>query len=78
MVLEEQAREAESLLGYRVFQVAVDKMKENLVNAMVALPAGDPRLSIQHLKLKLLDEVVAELKSITVRLKMTKPPSGEY
>jgi hypothetical protein len=78
LVLEEQAREAESLLGHRVFQVAVDRMKESLVNVMVSLPAGDPGVSMQHLKLKVLDEVVMELKSIVTRLKMAKPPSGEY
>lgn len=71
LALEDQAKEAESLLGHKIFHAAVMELRRTLVLQILACPIGDTRITALHTKAKLLDELVGELKSIANAVKMT-------
>ena len=74
--LEDRAKEAESLLGHKIFGAAVAELRRSLVLQMLACPMNDPKLLIIHGKAKLLDELVGELKSIANEIKIARRPEG--
>lgn len=74
--LEDRAKEAESLLGHRIFGAAVSELRRTLVLQILACPANDPKIMSIHAKAKLLDELIGELKSIANEIKMVRRPEG--
>lgn len=73
-LLADQAREAESLLGHRIFGLAMDRMKQSLMDQIIALPLGSEKLTHLHTKLKLLDEFRGELKAIVADFRLARKP----
>lgn len=61
---KDRAAEAESLLGHRIFGEAMGELRRRYHEQIEALPLGSPGLIQLHTKLKVLDEVVGELRSI--------------
>jgi hypothetical protein len=70
--LEERASNAQELLGYPVFQEAVTSLRRTLVERLLVLPAGDPKVVELHTMAKLLDEVVGELRSYVAATKVRR------
>ena len=62
---KDRAQEAESLLGHRIFGEAVQQLRETYLGQIEALPVNAPGLIHLHTKLKVLAEVVGELRSIS-------------
>ena len=69
---QDRAREAESLLGHRIFGEAVINMRRSIVERWLALPIGDPKLLELHMKAKVLDELVGELRSFVTEIKIRR------
>ncbi len=74
--LAEHAKEAESLLGHRIFGAAVSELRRTLVLQILACPVNDSKILQIHAKARLLDELVGELKSIANEIKMNRKPEG--
>ena len=70
--LQDRAADAGSLLGHKIFQEAVASLRESILTRLLLLPVGDPKVVELHAKAKLIDEVVAELRSFVTDLKMAK------
>lgn len=69
---EDRAREAGSLLGHRVFVEAVAGLRRSIIERLLVLPAGDPKVSELHTKAKVLDELVGELRSYVAATKVRR------
>lgn len=64
LVLEEKKIQAEALLGHEIFGEAVRALRQHYFERIEACAAGDEaRLRIEHLKLKMLAELVSQLQS---------------
>jgi hypothetical protein len=68
--LEERAGAAQQQLFDPVFQEAVSSLRRTLVERLLVLPAGDPRVAELHTMAKLLDELVGELRSYVAATKV--------
>lgn len=62
--MQDRAQEAGSLLGHKVFGEAIEELKKDYFIQITELPVGSPKVLEIHAKIRLLDEVVGELKSI--------------
>lgn len=72
MAAQDRAREADSLLGHKVFKEAIEAMRQDLVIQIIGLQLGSERLPILHVKLKLIDEVVGALRSFVADVQLRK------
>jgi hypothetical protein len=61
---KDRASQAESLLGHRIFGEAMLALRQRYHDQIEALPLGAPGLIQVHTKLKVLEEIVGELRSI--------------
>lgn len=68
----ERAQEAQGLLGYPIFGEAVTALRRSLLERLLTLPAGDPKVSELHTMAKLLDQLVGELRVIANDMKFKK------
>jgi hypothetical protein len=59
----ERAEEAQSLLGSPIFGMAVARLRAEYIDQMIACQPGDVNLALVHAKLKIIDEVIGQLKS---------------
>ena len=63
LVLEERKSQAEELLGHPIFGEAVRALRQSYFERIESCSAGDEaRLRIEHLKLKMLAELVSQLQ----------------
>jgi len=76
LALEDRAKEAESLLGHRIFNEAVAKVRANILVRILAAPINDPAILQLQAKAKVLDELIGELKTMVTDVKMAKKPEG--
>lgn len=72
LAVQDRAREADSLLGHKVFKEAIEAMRQDLLMQIAGLPLGSERLQLLHVKLKLIDEVVGALRSFVADVQMRK------
>ncbi len=72
--LRDRAQEAESLLGHRIFADAVAQVRAGILVNILASQVNDPAILTLHMKAKVLDELVGELKTMVTDLKMAKRP----
>jgi hypothetical protein len=64
LALEDQAKQAESLLGHPIFGEAAKALHQHYLAAIEAVPVGaTERLVYEHMKVKVLGEVIASLQS---------------
>jgi hypothetical protein len=68
----ERAQEAQSLLGHIVFGEAVTQLRRTILERLLALPAGSPDVPVLHMKAKMVDEIVGELRSIANEIKFRR------
>lgn len=68
----ERAQEAQSLLSHPIFGEAVTALRRSLLERLLAMPAGDPKVQELHTMAKLLDQIVGELRVIANDLKFKK------
>jgi hypothetical protein len=73
----ERAEEATSLLGHAVFGEAVTSLRRSILEGILAAPAGSEEVVKLHHKAKLLDELVGELKAMTVQVRMMRKQRQE-
>lgn len=69
---KDRAQEAESLLGHRIFGEAMLQLKASWHDQIDAMPLNSPQLSIIHTKIKVLEEIVGELRSIVADARFGK------
>lgn len=72
---QERSEEARSLLGHVVFAEAVATLRRTILERLIALPAGDPRVAEVHMQAKVLDEVVGELRRTVAEVKFRRKGS---
>lgn len=72
MEAQDRAKEAESLLGHRIFGEAVQSLRRSIVERFLAAPIGDPKLAELHMRAKVLDELVGELRSFVTETKIRR------
>lgn len=70
----DRAEEATSLLGHRIYGEAIGQLRQNYLDTIAALPIGSDKLPIVHAKIKVLEEVDGELRSIVATFRLTKRP----
>jgi hypothetical protein len=64
LALEDRAKQAESLLGHSVFGDACRGLRQHYLEAIEVVPPGaTERLVYEHMKLRVLAEVVASLQT---------------
>lgn len=68
----DRAQEAQSLLGHAVFDEAVKGLRRSIIERLLVLPAGDPKVVEMHTKARLLDELVGELRSYVAATKVRR------
>ena len=73
-LLSDRAQEAESLLGHRIFGQACEQLRHSYLEQLAALPLGSEKVTHLHTKIKLLDEVKGELKSIVADFRLARKP----
>lgn len=61
--LRERAEEAKSLLGSPIFGMAIGELRRALMDQLISLPSSDPGIMVAHTKLKVLDDIAAQLQS---------------
>lgn len=69
---QERSEEARSLLGHAIFGEAVQSLRRSILERLLALPAGDPRVAEVHMQAKVLDEVVGELRAMVAEIKFKR------
>lgn len=58
----EKAEEARSLLGSPIFGVACGDYRRALMDKMLTLTPGDPAVTMLHIELKMIDQVIGQLQ----------------
>jgi hypothetical protein len=75
---QDRAREAESLLGHRIFVDAMKALREGILVEIEACPLHRPeQLAVLHIKLKLVPEVEGALRSIVAEYKLRRKATDE-
>jgi hypothetical protein len=69
----ERAQEAESLLGHAIFGEAVLELRRSIFERLLAQPIGSDEVVTLHMKAKLLDELVGELRSVVNAIRVRQP-----
>jgi hypothetical protein len=70
--LRDIGQEAESLLGHKVFGLGVASLKQSYMDQLASFPAGDDRVAAVHTKLRLVDEIVGELKAMASAVRIER------
>jgi hypothetical protein len=64
LTLQDRSAEAGSLLGHKIFGESIAALKQSYSDQIAAVPLGQTdKLVALHTKLKLVDEIVGELKA---------------
>lgn len=75
---QDRAREAESLLGHRIFVDAMKQLREGILAEIESCPLHRPeQLAVLHIKLKLVPEIEGALRGIIADYKMKRKTSDE-
>ena len=69
---KDRASQAESLLGHRIFGEAVEVLAQSYLEQIRALPIGSPGLQTVHAKIRVLEELVGELRHFVADAKLHK------
>jgi len=58
----ERAEEAKTLLGSAIYGMAIVALRRSYMDELIGLAPGDPKVTVLHVKLKLLDDVTGQLQ----------------
>ena len=75
LALQDRAQQAESLLGHAIFNEAVEELEAQYLEQLRLQPINSPRVLELHARLKVLQEIVGELRSMVTDVKMARKQS---
>ena len=64
--IRQEAHLARSVLSSEGFKLVVETLRTRYVNQIIMLNTGDPAVSVAHAKIRAIDEIIGELKSMVI------------
>lgn len=75
LALQDRAQQAESLLGHAIFNEAVEELDAKYLEQLRLQPINSTKVLEIHAKIKVLQEIVGELRSMVTDVKMARKQS---
>ena len=70
--IRQEAHLARNLLSSDGFRTVVEILRARYVNEIIMYPTGDPNVAVAHAKIRAIDEIIGELKSMVIGEKVAE------